>query len=194
MDAGKVGRLIAVLRKEKHLTQKELADALGLSDRTVSKWERGAGCPDISLLNALSGILGVNIEKLLSGEAETGEADGGNMKKTKFYTCPQCGNVTLCTGDADISCCGRRLSALVPGNAAGGHMMNVSPVEDEYFVTIDHEMSKSHYISFAACLGYDRAVLVKLYPEQSAELRLPRMPGARLFACCNTHGLWEQKI
>lgn len=50
MDAGKTGELIAQARKQKNMTQKQLAEALHISDRTVSKWERGAGFPDVSLL------------------------------------------------------------------------------------------------------------------------------------------------
>lgn len=63
MDCSKVGNLIYTLRTEKGMTQKALANAMNISDRTISKWERGAGCPDVSLLRELSDILGVNIEK-----------------------------------------------------------------------------------------------------------------------------------
>jgi len=94
------------LRKEKNMTQKELADAMSLSDRTISKWERGMGCPDVSLLSELSKTLGVNIEKILSGDLNPNDKDGGNMKKLKFYVCNTCENVLFSTGKADISCCG----------------------------------------------------------------------------------------
>jgi transcriptional regulator with XRE-family HTH domain len=67
MDCGKVGKLILYLRKEKNMTQKEVADAMKISDKTISKWERGLGCPDVSLLSELSHILGVNIEKIRGG-------------------------------------------------------------------------------------------------------------------------------
>lgn len=63
MDCSKVGNLIYTLRTEKGMTQKALANAMNISDRTISKWERGAGCPDVSLLRELSDILEVNIEK-----------------------------------------------------------------------------------------------------------------------------------
>lgn len=79
MDCMKVGGLISRLRKEKHMTQKELADAMNISDKAVSKWERGLGCPDVSLLGELSRILGVNIEKILAGDLDPNSADGGNM-------------------------------------------------------------------------------------------------------------------
>ena len=109
MDCSKVGNLIYTLRTEKGMTQKALANAMNISDRTISKWERGAGCPDVSLLRELSDILGVNIEKILLGDLEPNKKDGGNMKRIKFYVCPVCGNVISSTGMAEISCCGRKL-------------------------------------------------------------------------------------
>lgn len=68
MDVKKVGEFIKQKRKEKNLTQKELAVQLSITDRAISKWERGICCPDISLLKQLSSILEVNINELLSGE------------------------------------------------------------------------------------------------------------------------------
>lgn len=67
MDNDKSGALISSLRKEKGYTQRQLAEALHVSDKAVSKWECGLGCPDVSLLGALSSVLGVNIEKILEG-------------------------------------------------------------------------------------------------------------------------------
>ena len=194
LDCDKVGKLILRLRREKNMTQKELADMMNISDRTISKWERGIGCPDVSLLNELSKILEVNIEKLLAGGLTPNEKDGGNMRKLRFYVCPTCENVLFSTGEADISCCGRKLSMLAVEAASESHSMNVEEVESDYYITIDHEMTKSHYISFVAFVGYDRVLLVKLYPEQNAELRFPKMHGNKLFAYCNKHGLWEKKI
>lgn len=114
MDYTKIGTLIYKLRKEKNMTQKQLADAMNLSDRTISKWERGLGCPDISLLIQLSELLNVNIKEILSGDLISNEFVGGNMKNTKYYVCPLCGNITLSTGNAVISCCSRVLEELVP--------------------------------------------------------------------------------
>jgi desulfoferrodoxin (superoxide reductase-like protein)/DNA-binding XRE family transcriptional regulator len=194
MDCNRVGKLILALRKEKGMTQKGLADALNLSDRTISKWERGLGCPDVSLLNGLSQILGVNIEIILAGDLGPKDNDGGNMRKVKFYVCPTCGNTMFSISEADMSCCGRKLAALIAEADKAKHVMSVEKIEDDYFVTIDHEMSKAHFISFVAFVGYDRVLLVKLYPEQNAQLRIPQMPGKKLYAYCNEHGLWEQRI
>ncbi len=72
-----MGPLIADLRNRKNLTQKELAEQLGVTDKAVSKWERGLSCPDISLLPRLSQILGVTIGELVNGE----EMDSSDLKK-----------------------------------------------------------------------------------------------------------------
>lgn len=193
MDCNKVGNLIMTLRKEKGMTQKALADKMNLSDRTISKWERGIGCPDVSLLHELSDILGVNIENILAGDLEPNVTDGGNMKKLKFYVCPTCGNSLYCTGEAEISCCGRRLNPLMAQNEEDVHGIRVNEVENDLYVTIQHEMTKEHYISFVACVSYDRVLFIKLYPEQGAEVRFPKMYGGKIYYYCNKHGLYMKK-
>lgn len=107
MDCEKIGAMIYKLRKEKAMTQKQLADLMNISDKTISKWERGLGCPDISLLSELAKILDANIDELLTGNLTQNEMVGGNMKKLKFYVCPQCHNLITTTGDATISCCSK---------------------------------------------------------------------------------------
>lgn len=116
------------------------------------------------------------------------------MSKVKFFVCPNCNNVLSSTGDAEISCCGRKLVPLKANPEDESHSMCVEEIEDDYYVTLNHEMSKSHYISFAAFVGSDRVLLIKLYPEQAAELRFPKMFGKRLYVCCSQHGLWEKMI
>lgn len=189
MDCGKVGALIQRLRRESGMTQKALADALHISDRTVSKWERGAGCPDVSLLGGLSAVLKVDMEKILKGDLEQNAVDGGNMKKIKFYVCPDCGNILFCTGENEISCCGRKLAPLARQQEDSGHSIQVEEIEDDFYVTLQHEMSKQHYITFIAYASYDRVLFIKLYPEQAAQARFPKMHGGVLYACCNKHGL-----
>jgi len=176
------------------MTQKELANAMNLSDRTISKWERGLGCPDVSVLNELSTVLGVNIERILSGDMAPNDKDGGNMNRLKFFACPACGNVLFSTGEADISCCGRKLAALAVGKESESHSMKIEVIEDDYFITIDHEMTKAHFISFVAFVGYDRVLWVRLGAEWNAELRFPKTPGRKLYAYCVEHGLWAQSI
>lgn len=71
MNSVKVGQLILSLRKERNMTQKAVADKMNISDKAISKWERGLGCPDITLLGDLSHIFGVDIEQILQGELKT---------------------------------------------------------------------------------------------------------------------------
>lgn len=190
MDCKKVGKLILSLRKEKRMTQKQLAEAMNVSDKTISKWERGLGCPDVSLLSGLSAVLGVNIEELLSGALSPNRADAGNMRKLEFYLCPRCGNVMTSTGKAEFSCCGRRLAPLVAKPHDAEHELGIETVEDDCYVTFAHDMTKAHYITFVAYVAYDRVLIVKLYPEQAAEARFPMLRGGKLYYCCNLHGLW----
>lgn len=194
MDCKKVGKLIYERRKESGFTQKQLADKMNISDRTISKWERGLGCPDISLLHELSNILEVNIEKILSGELEPNSADGGNMKRIKFYVCPVCGNILTSTGEATVSCCGRKLNAMDAQPANEEHKLTIETVDDEYYITFSHEMNKDHFLNFIAFVGYDRVLLVRLYPEQSGEVRIPKMRKGMLYFGCSQHGLWCSKM
>lgn len=193
MNPEKIGSLIFQLRKEKNLTQKQLGEKLGLSDKTISKWERGLGCPDISLLRDISKIFNVNIEKILLGDLQENDINGGNMKRIKFYVCPNCGNVINSTGDGDFSCCGRKLEALVPKVMDENHSINIEEVENDYYIEINHEMTKNHFISFVAYVTYDRVLLIKLYPEQSPTVRFPRLCGkferGKFYMYCNQHGL-----
>lgn len=190
MDCNKVGKLILSLRKEKGMTQKEIADSMNISDKTISKWERGLGCPDVSLLSELSQILDVNIERILSGSIEPNETNAGNIKRIKFYVCPNCGNIINSTGETEISCCGRKLDPLKAKRADSVHRAKIETIDNEHYVTFNHEMSKSHYICFVAYVTCDRLNFVRLYPEQDAHLRLPRMFGGNLYFYCSKHGLW----
>ena len=190
MDCSKTGKIILELRKEKGMTQKQLADAINISDKTVSKWERGLGCPDVSLLGELSEVLEVNVEKLLGGCLDKNDTDGGNMKKLKFYVCPECGNIMTSTGKSEISCCGRKLSELTAVKADENHSVKIEAMDDESYVVFDHEMTKQHFISFVAYSTCDRLTMVRLYPEQNAEVRFPRLRGGRLYFYCNEHGLF----
>ncbi|MDF2502183.1 MAG: transcriptional regulator, family [Anaerosporomusa subterranea] len=194
MDCDKIGNLIYNLRKEKAMTQKQLADLMNISDKAISKWERGLGCPDVSLLPELSQILGVNIEEILSGKIELNETIGGNMKKLNFYVCPQCNNLMTATGDAHISCCGKRLEALVAAKAEDNHLLNIEPVENELYVASTHEMKKDHYISFVAYVTGDRVLIVKQYPEWNMQFRFHKLGHGKLYFHCTNHGLFYQLI
>ena len=171
---------------------------MNISDKTISKWERGLGCPDVSLLADLSALFGVNIESILDGKMEPNELEPGNLKRIQFYVCPVCGNVLFTTGHAEPSCCGRKLAPLAAQPADGAHAVTVEDTDGEYYVTFSHEMSKSHYLSFVAYIANDRLLLVKLYPEQDASVHLPKLQsgnllqphGRKLYYYCTRHGLF----
>ena len=141
MDQKKTGALIRVLRLEKGLTQQELAELLGVSNRAVSKWERGLGSPDLSLLPALSLQLGVDLAGLLSGGLPEPDNTGGSMKHIRFFVCPQCGDLITATGEAAVSCCGRRLEPLPVQKPDEAHSLQIHPVEDEWFITSGHPIN-----------------------------------------------------
>ena len=97
MDAGKTGAYLAALRKARGMTQQEAADQLGVSNKTVSKWENGAGLPDITVLPALAELYGVTADDILAGETLRGrpaEAQGPARRRllllrlrTRFDLC-----------------------------------------------------------------------------------------------------------
>ncbi len=194
MNHIKIGRLIYKLRKEKHLTQLQLAEKMNISDKTVSKWERGLGCPEVSLLTDLSKIFEVDLEKLLSGELDANDTWRGNMKKLKFYVCPTCGNLITATTEAGISCCGKKLQPVLPQKAPEDEMLKVEIIEDEYFITTSHPMEREHFITFVALLTGDTMILKKQYPEWELQTRIPTLAHGRLLWHCNQHGLFYQDI
>ena len=194
MDNVKIGNLIYKLRKEKNLTQLQLAEMLHISDKTVSKWERGLGCPEISLLADLSRVFEVDLEKLLEGRLDANEERGGNMKKMKFYVCPECGNVITATTEAGISCCGKKLQPLEAVKAADEEKLSVENVENDYYISSDHPMLKEHYISFVALLTGDTLILKKQYPEWDLQVRVPGRTHGKLIWYCTKHGLFYQLV
>ena len=194
MDTKRTGALIRSLREERGLTQLQLAARVGVGDKAVSKWERGGGCPDVSLLPALADELGTTVETLLAGALAPDDRQGGTMKRTAFRVCPACGNVITTTGDAEVSCCGRKLEPLEARPADEAHALRAQSVEGDWYVTFDHPLEKNHHLGFVAVIGYDRLAVEKLYPEQGGEARLPRLPGGALYAYCTEHGLTKHPV
>ncbi|GAU79084.1 predicted transcriptional regulators [Fusibacter sp. 3D3] len=152
------------------------------------------GCPDVTLLKALSHILGINMDSILSGNMDLNELNGGNMKHIKFYVCPNCNNIIHSTGVSEIACCGRKLEALVAKTMDDAHKITISKVEYDYHITFNHPMEKEHYISFFAYIGIDRILFIRMYPEQSSEIRLPRMQGGTFYFYCTNHELWRYNL
>ena len=194
MDNYVTGATIRELRECKNMTQAQLADKIGVSPKTVSKWETAKGLPDISLLDGLAAALEVSVMELLSGNRVENRNVSGNLLRSRFYCCPVCGNILHAMGDAMISCCGVALPPLEAEEVDEAHKITLQPVEDERFVTVDHEMTKRHYLSFLAYVTTDRVQLVKLYPEGNAECRLNIRGRGFLYLYCNRHGLMKQKI
>ena len=195
MDNYITGATIKRLRENKGMTQDELAQKIFVSNKTVSKWENGHGLPDISLMEPLAKALNISVIELFSGNEVRNKNRAFNMKKVRFYTCPVCGNVIQATGEAVISCCGITLPPLEVEDADNEtHQLHIETVEDEYYVSTDHPMTKEHYISFIAAV-YDNGVdFVKLYPESPAEARFKIARAKFVLAYCNHHGLFKVSI
>lgn len=187
------GAAIKALREKKRLTQKQLADILCVSDKTVSKWETERGLPDIAILSDLAAALGVSVAELLSGKFVLNNNRAANIRKGKFYVCPVCQNILWSMGEGAFSCCGITLPPLEleePENGDKQHAIRVERIEDEWCVTLDHPMQKGHYIGFLAFVTWDCVSIVRLYPEQSAQARFFIRGHGTLYAFCNLHGLF----
>lgn len=188
------GTMIKRLREDKRMTQQLLAEKIGVSDKAISKWETGKGYPDISLIEPLAEALGVSIIELFSGEDVVNTNKSFNMQRMKLYVCPVCGNIIQSTGEAVVSCCGIVLPALEAEPEDDAHHLHFEKVEDEYYVTIRHEMSKTHYISFIIALKDDGSEIRKLYPEGNAEARF-KISRTKCFCYyCNKHGLFRVSV
>lgn len=196
MNSYVTAQTIRTLREQKGITQKQLADAIAVSDKTVSKWETGKGLPDISLLAPLAEALSVSVSELLAGQVLRNKNASGSLLRGSFYVCPVCGNVIYALGQGDYSCCGIRLPALAAETAAEDdeHSITLEDSDGDLFVTLDHPMEKDHHISFVALLQQGRMQLVKFWPQQNAEARFALQRTGTLFVCCNRHGLFAKKI
>ena len=193
MDKYVTGAVIRRLRERKKITQEELAERIHVSGKAVSKWETGQGFPDISLLEPLAQALDISVIELLSGEDVRNSNKSCNMARGKFYVCPVCGNVIVAAGEAVVSCCGITLPDLEAESADPEHEIRMEIAEDEYYVTVDHPMTKEHYISFLAAVSDQGVQFVKLYPEGNAEARFRINRVKNVFAYCNRHGLFRRK-
>ena len=193
MDQIRTGRLIRQLRTDCGLTQKQLAERINVSDKAVSKWECGSGCPDVSLLTELAEVLGPDVRTLLTGEIDKNESEKGNMKDLRFYVCGECGNIITASSDAQISCCGRALSPLEAKEASETEKLKVTETDGEWYITSNHPMTKEHHIAFVAHLDDSSVTLRRCYPEWDLQLRMPLFRTGRLVWYCTECGLFTQK-
>lgn len=143
MDAKKIGELIKKKRLELELTQNELASKLNITDKAISKWEQGLGCPDISIIKYLSNILGISTEELLEGE----EKEGGSINYIKKYS-----NVRTRNKDRSESIIKFCILFLVIFALLGtiisllGNTLKIySPVDDLYLVIYDEDNMSELY-------------------------------------------------
>ena len=194
MNTYVTGATIKQLRESRNMTQGSLAKKIGVSSKTISKWETAKGLPDISLLQPLAQALGISVIELMNGEHIINKNVSANILRSKLYVCPVCGNVIHSIGDSLVSCCGITLPALEAEEADQGHAITIENVENEHFITIHHPMTKAHYISFVAYVSSDRIQMVKPYPEGNAQTRLQLRGFGTLYWYCNQHGLFRKKI
>lgn len=192
VDQEKIGILLRRLRTQRGMTQKQLAQRISLSDKTISKWERGLGCPDLSVLPELAALFGITLEDLLAGQLPETPQNGGNMKNLKFYVCPACGNLMTASGSPSLSCCGRVLEPLEHQKPDDDHALNIEDIDGEWFISSLHPMEKGHSLMFAALTTSERVTLVRQWPEWDFQVRLPKRGRGFLYWYCTEHGLFRQ--
>ena len=194
------GETIKAFREKNKMTQAELAEKIGVTDKAVSKWETGRGLPDITLIEPIAEALGLSVGELFAGEQIINENKSSNMRKSQLYVCPICGNLIQSAGDVAMSCCGVTLPALEAEEADSDHQIRCQTIEGEYYVTVEHPMTgehpmtKEHHISFIMYRTGDRLETVKLYPEGSTECRFFRRGRGEILAYCNRHGLFGIRV
>ena len=188
------GNILEELRKDRKMTQKELSEVIYVTTGTISNYENGKGFPDISLIEPLANVLQVSIPELLSGEQIINTNRSANILKSNLYVCPICGNIFHSTGSAMVSCCGVTLPALEAEQADEEHQIKCEKIEDEFFISMQHPMTKEHYISFVVYCTGERFESVKLYPESSIEVRFFSRGHGTLYWYCNHHGLFKKRI
>ena len=123
-------------------------------------------------------------------------------EKIRFYKCPICGNIIeLIEGDnSHIVCCGKQMEELKANTvdaAVEKHIPVYEKIEDEIVVRVgelEHPMEKDHYIMWIAQVSDNQTTRIRLYPEQSTEVRFKYIPESILYAYCNKHGLWKSEV
>ena len=112
---------------------------------------------------------------------------GATIKIIKDCTCNDCG----------IICCGEHMQKVEPNSVDAvveKHVPTYEKVEDEIVVRVNHVMEKEHYIEWICLVKENKEIMIKLYPEQNAELRFPYIKDSTIYSYCNKHGLWKSEI
>lgn len=133
--------------------------------------------------------------ELLTGDVRANANRAGNMLRAKFYVCPICGNVIYALGEGSFSCCGVQLVPVEAEEATedGAHAFTIERIENDWYVTLDHPMTKQHFISFVAYVTTDGVCLKKLYPEQLVQPRFAMRGSGFMYLYCNQHGLFRMR-
>lgn len=194
MDRYLTGATIKDLRERCGMTQAQLACKLSVSDKAVSKWETGAGYPDITLLEPIAAALRTSVAELLSGASVQNGNVSANMLRSRLYVCPICGNSFHAMGEAHISCHGITLPPLRPEPVDASHEVRATCTGDELFVQVDHPMDKGHHIVFMAAMSPDCAQIARLYPEGPAEAHFRRSGVRDLYLFCNRDALFSVRL
>ena len=194
MDRYLTGATIKSLREQCGMTQAQLAHVLSVSDKAVSKWETGAGYPDITLLEPIAAALRTSVAELLAGASVRNANVSANMLRSHFYVCPICGNSIHAMGEAHVSCHGITLPPLKPEPIDDDHMVHASCTGDELYVQVDHPMDKQHHILFLAAVSPDCVQIVRLYPEGAAAAHFRRSGVRDLYLYCNKDALFSVRL
>ena len=97
----------------------------------------------------------------------------------------------------ELDSVGEKMEEIIPNSmdaVAEKHIPTYEKVEDEISVKVNHVMDKEHYIEWLAMIAGEKICKIKLYPEQNAECRFKYIPGSKIYAYCNKHGLWSTEI
>ena len=194
MNTYLTAQTIKKLREQNKITQANLAEKLHVSPKTISKWETGKGFPDISLIEPLAQALHISVPELFAGIQIVNKNRAANVLRSSIYICPICGNIIHATGSAVISCCGITLPPQQAEPADDKHDILCTYQNGEYHLSLKHEMTKQHYISFIAYSTDSRFDLVKLYPEQDVQADFFSHGNGILYWYCNHHGLFSKRI
>ncbi len=174
-----IGAKIIKVRKDNQLTQMQLAQMLGVTDKAVSKWERNVCLPDIFVLKRFCDIFNIDMQSLLSENSDSNKR-GENMKNTRFYLCKHCGNITFSTGNTKVICCNDIVDELILTKATEENALLIEEIDGERNITSSHPMTKDNYVHFIAYLKGGELQLFKQYPEWEINVRIPKRGHGRL--------------
>lgn len=142
----------------------------------------------------LSAGLKVNVEQILNGECRHIQKAGEKMKNTKYYICPCCGNISVCTGNTQVNCCGQELKESIPKKASESQKLLVEDIDGEWYISSDHPMEKDNYISFVIFVSGGSLQIFRQYPEWSLQVRIPKRGHGTLLWYSNDQGFTYQLI